>query len=208
MRFILKFLERATWGFPPFYFVGIIFLIHKTFFEPSWSNFLLLSSFIWLLPLALYRVISTFFPIHIGRMPVGPEHPPCAWFIAYRLQLAFMIFPALERVLLLLPGIYSIWLRLWGSKIGKMVYFAPDVRILDRTHLNIGDKTFVGGSTLSCHFVIKHQDQFILDFNPIKIGQECFIAAQCNLGPGSIVKDHEVLRPLTQAVGTTRRELV
>jgi hypothetical protein len=208
-QFIGKFIERAFWFFPAFLIGAILFLTFQVIDQFSWERFGLLVFTLYLFPPLLYRLISIFIPIKIGRMELGPLHEPCGWMIAHRIQMIYFIFPFLERILISLPGLYSNWLRLWGSKIGSFVYWAPNVDIQDRTHLTIDEKTFVGGAVISCHLVIpKGPERFVLNFQPIHIGSHCFISAQCNIGPGSKIQKETHLKIMTQTLGTKKRELV
>jgi hypothetical protein len=205
---ILKFIERSMWFFPAI-LIGLIFralieLIHN----PTMINFFILIFLTYLLPPLLYRVISFFAPLHPGKFKLGPEHPASVWMIAHRLQLIYHIFPSLEKIMRSIPGPYTWWLRLWGSKVGRRVFFTPDCHILDRTHMEIGDGTFIGSSTFSCHMAVKKGDLVVLSLIPIKIGSNAFISAQCNLGPGAVVADGETLKIMTQILGNRRRQLI
>ncbi len=50
----------------------------------------------------------------------------------------------MEEILRLIPGLYSFWLRAWGSRVGKLTYWAPQTVILDRGFLEIGDHVIFG----------------------------------------------------------------
>lgn len=69
------------------------------------------------------------------------------WWLACQLQVVFNRFPALEELLRMVPMLYSAWLRLWGAKIGKNVYWSPGVRVYDRPLLELGDRVVVGVSS-------------------------------------------------------------
>jgi hypothetical protein len=209
MRFIGKLLERTMWFFPMFHIISILGQIYCAFKRPSGMNFAILIFIIYFLPPLLYRIFSLIVPVKVGKVKLGPEHEPNGWMIAHRLQMTYHIFPFIEGTMNSLPGIYSNWLRLWGSKIGRMVYWAPDVRIYDRTHLTVGSKTFVGGALLSCHLAVPKRDgSFELFFAPISIGNRVFISAQANIGPGSNIHDGEHIKLLTQTFGDKRKALL
>jgi hypothetical protein len=209
MKVLIKILERSMWFYPLFHITSIIVMIMFFFKTPNLINFLCLVFLIYFLSPLLYRIISLIIPIHMGKIKLGPKQPPSGWMIAHRLQMTYHIFPFLEGILNSLPGLYTNWLRLWGSKIGRMVYWAPDVRLYDRTHLTIGDHCFIGGSLLSCHIGTPTlEGDTVLFFAPITIGNRVFISTQCNLGPGSNIKDGEYIKILTQILGDQRKELV
>ncbi len=202
MKVFAKFIERSMWFYPSTQIVSILHQVYVCFKSPSFLSIGILIFLIYFLSPLLYRLISFFIPIHIGRHRFGPKEDPSGWMIAHRLQQIYIIFPFLEGVLNSLPGIYSNWLRLWGSHIGRLVYWGPDVRILDRTHLNVGSGTFVGGSTLSCHLAIPKENHSIeITMYPINIGKQAFISTQSNIGPGSKIKDGQFVPMLSQIYG-------
>ena len=53
------------------------------------------------------------------------------WFLLCQ-QTLFSRLSFLEECIRMIPGLYSLWLRLWGSQIGSLTYWAPGTRILDR----------------------------------------------------------------------------
>ena len=209
MKVLGKIIERSFWFFPLALIVTIMSLLIKAINTPNVLNIGLVLFTIYLFPPLLYRIISLFIPIKVGTQKWGPKEVANGWMIAHRIQMIYIIFPFLERMLNSLPGIYSVWLRLWGSKIGKMIYWGPDVVILDRTHLNIGSYNFIGGSTLSAHLAIPNKDgtmRFVV--KPIEIGSNVFVSTQCNIGPGSKIKDKTFVKILTQTFGDRKKELV
>ena len=56
----------------------------------------------------------------------------------------FLRFPVLEEILRLVPGLYSLWLRAWGSRIGKLTYWAPQTSYSIAGCLDIGDHVVFG----------------------------------------------------------------
>ena len=70
-------------------------------------------------------------------------------------QLLYGAVPLLETVLRLIPGAYSAWLRLWGSRIGKGGYRTPQVQVLDRSLLEVGDGAVFGHEVKVACRVIK-----------------------------------------------------
>lgn len=196
------------WFFPAILAAAIFASFINVVQEPSILSFGILIFLIYLLPPLLFRVINFFFPIQEGMHKLGPEHPPSPWMISLRIQLIYAVIPQFEALLNTLPGIYSVWLRLWGSKVGRMVFWAPDVKILDRGHLEIGSRCYIGSSTFSCHLGNPKDGETELCFRKIIIEDDVFIPAQCNIGPGAHVKKNEKLRIMTQILGSARKELV
>jgi len=151
----------------------------------------LLSPFMWVLLRVIFRqkVEGTF---HIGkRTPHGN-----IWFLYYQLQSVYAHFVIFERALKIFPGAYSSWLRLWGSKIGHAVNWTPECQIVDRGHLEIGDRVFIGNrSYLSAHVIKKSKDRYFLYVKRIQIGADTMISYQAHISPGVVIGSRVHLEP-------------
>jgi hypothetical protein len=155
-----------------------------------------LTPYPWLAPVVLYLV-----PLIPGRLlreslraspaeiSVGsPEF--IRWWACFQCQVLFLRFPALEEVLRLVPGVYSWWLRMWGSQIGKLTYWAPQTIILDRGFLEIGDQVVFGaGVRLNPH--VMNRD---LCLAAVKIGDSAMIGGYSLLTAGTEIAAGEVTR--------------
>ena len=107
------------------------------------------------------------------------------WLIYYQLQLIYTHFSVFERFLRLFPGCYSAWLRLWGSQIGKKVNWTAECQIVDRGHLEVGDRSFFGNRCyLSAHALKKTKNQYLLYVKKIKIGSDTMISYAAHIAPG------------------------
>jgi hypothetical protein len=176
-------------------------------------------SLLWfyLYPPLLWRAVSRIFPLRTGMRVFGqvrqkrdstldsPANPSGAsagginlttsWMVAYQIQLIYGILPFAEKLLLIVPGAYSAWLRLWGSRIGKQVYWTPGTEIVDRTHVEVGDRVIMGQhSYLSCHVVMKRKDRYFLYFAPVKVGTGAFVGAWSILAAGTKVDDNDIVK--------------
>jgi len=143
---------------------------------------------LYLTPLITYRVFHFFFPIHEGTEVMWPINPdkPSYWIVGHKLQLVFEALPQLEHVLVLVPGGYAFWLRLWGSKVGKDCFFTPQIEATDRGLVDIGDQCFFGHRVfMSSHIVTEKDGVFRLYVRRITIGDHCFVGAMSNFGPGT-----------------------
>jgi acetyltransferase-like isoleucine patch superfamily enzyme len=119
------------------------------------------------------------------------------WWWTAQVQTLFLRFPALEELLRLLPfGIYSAWLRLWGSRVGRLVYWAPGTVVLDRGLIDIGDHVVFGaGARLHPHVVIPEAGRLILLLGPVTIGAGCLVGGFSLLLPGVTVEPGTVSPP-------------
>ena len=117
----------------------------------------------------------------------------CVWWFTFCTQTLFLRFPFLEEVLRTVPALYSLWLRLWGSKIGKLVYWTPGTTVLDRSFLRFGDHVSLGlGSLLGTHLHVG--DEFLIA--PIELEDGVAIGAHAMIGPGVTVKAGEATKAL------------
>ncbi len=154
------------------------------FYDPGWLGCLVFS--IWLFPLLCWRMHHWFWPLKTGLSYLArPAYSP--WWGSYQTQYLFLILPGLERILHVVPGLFSLWLRAWGSTIGKGVFWTPHTLILDRSLLNFGDRIIVGHRcSFSSHIIsINKKGELILFVKSIEIGSSSFIGAGSDIGPGT-----------------------
>ena len=114
---------------------------------------------------------------------VGHHYSP--WWGGHQIQLLFIAFPMLENVLRVVPGLFSIWLRAWGSSVGRRVYWTPACRIGDRSLLIIGDDVIFGYDVgMSSHLIKRTRKNILLYVKRITIGDGVFVGAGAVIGPG------------------------
>ncbi len=157
--------------------------------NPMLASFALIFFFIYLFPLITFRILTFFYPIReeVSDIFSGDFSP---WWAGHQIQLLFMAIPRLESVLIMVPGLYSIWLRAWGSKVGKGVYWTPGVTNYDRNLLEIGDGVIFGErATTVCHVISPKDGKGLLKIAKIKISNQCFIGAGSVLSPGVQMDD-------------------
>ena len=122
-------------------------------FTPAswWFRLIATSVILYLLPPLAVRALFALARIRKGNLAVGSKDF-FLWWTSFQWQMLFCRFPALEEILRLVPGLYSAWLRLWGSTIGRYAFWAPGTLILDRSFLKIGDDVVFGvGVRLNAH---------------------------------------------------------
>ena len=155
-----------------------------------------LTPYPWLAPVVLYLL-----PLIPGRIlretlrssPQGIAVGSPAflrWWACFQCQVLFLRFPALEEILRLIPGIYSLWLRAWGSRIGKLTYWAPQTIILDRGFLEIGDHVVFGAGVRLNPHVMENE----LKLAPIRIGDGAMIGGYSLLTAGTEIAAGERTR--------------
>lgn len=175
--------------FPLFYILCVGGWITKMFQQPAFSDIPVLLFIVYLIPLLIYRIHYFFMPFSDGFWDIT-EKKYNRWWGSHMIQFPFIACPWLESLLHFCPGLYSAWLRGWGSKIGKNIFWTPRIEIIDRGLVEIGDECVFGHLTiLSSHMVAKIEGRPCLVVKTIKIGDKCFIGADSQFGPGVIVPD-------------------
>ena len=164
--------------------------------HPNFINIFCLIFVIYGIPLIAYRIHNLFYPLEEGiTYLLDKEYSP--WWGSHQIQIIYIAFPFLEILLRLIPGLFSIWLQLWGAKIGKNIYWTPKLEIADRGLIEVGDWVIFGyNSQLYSHVIKPKNDNLMLYLKKIKIGNNVFIGAGCRLGPGVKIKD-ETFIPVT-----------
>ncbi|MGF1675550.1 MAG: acyltransferase [Rivularia sp. (in: cyanobacteria)] len=140
-------------------------------------------------PLLIYKIHNHFYPIEEGISYLqGKEYSP--WWGSHQIQAIYITFDFLESVLRLIPGAFSLWLRLWGAKVGQNVYWTPKLQIADRSLIEIGDNVIFGQSCgILSHAIKPKKDNLMLYVKKVKIGNSAFIGAGSYLAPGVTIKD-------------------
>jgi acetyltransferase-like isoleucine patch superfamily enzyme len=141
------------------------------------------------LPVLVYRIYQWKYPIKEGISYLrGKEYS--SWWGSHQIQVIYIAIPALEAVLRLIPGLFSAWLRLWGAKVGKNVYWTPGLEIADRGLLEIGDRVVMGHKVgISSHIIKPRKQNLMLYVKKVKIGNDVFVGASSLLGPGTVIED-------------------
>lgn len=184
--------------FPVFYLLMIIGWCTKMFTHFQYQDFVTLLAIIYLLPLVLYRIHFFFFPFSDGYWILS-EKKYNPWWASHMFQFPFIACPWIESLIHFIPGLYSVWLRSWGSKIGKGVYWTPRVEVVDRGLVEIGDYAIIGHVSVMCsHMVADIEGKPALVIKKVIIGEKAFIGADSQLGPGAVVEAKTKLKPKTR----------
>ena len=196
-----KYIEKLAFLFPSLHILSILGVLIYFIFIPTFEKLFVIIFLIYMMPPLLFRLISYFYPLQEGSFFIGiKEQNSNTWLIAYQLQNIFLSFSFLERILILIPGAYSLWLRSWGSKIGKNIIWTPRVDIVDRTSLEVGNNVFMGDKVyISAHIIQRKEQRLELLYKKIKIGDKALIGYNTELGPGAKIAAHDMLPALSKA---------
>lgn len=161
----------------------------------GWSIFLLIAV-IYLLPPMVLRIMLRWAPISIGISKIdGRKFSP--WLAAHHIQAFYDALPFLEALLRVIPGFYSMWLRMWGSRIGYGVEWSVNASILDRNLMEIGNRVvFSRHVELSAHVRRKTEGGSLVLVRPVHIGGYAFLGAGAQIGPGANIPANASVPPL------------
>lgn len=169
---------------------------------------LFLLGWFYLVPPLLARIIILLLGKPAGLVSTT-SRTHTVWWCLFQLQLLFNRFPFLEEILRVIPGLYALWLNLWGAKVNLFSFWAPGVTVMDRYHLDIGKGAILGtGCLLSAHILVKKSNgEMILVVDKLTIGANALIGVHAMLPPGchihasEIVPANKLLKPYTEILG-------
>lgn len=152
---------------------------------------------LYLLPPLTFRLYRRVFP-PAQRLENLSAKRYSPWWGAHQTQLIYTAVPQLGALLRVVPGLYSAWLRLWGSRVGRRVYWPPNVEVTDRHLLRIGDDVLMGHKCKFLGHAIKPKaGAMTLYTHTITVGNNVFVGAGSRIGPGAVVPDNSYLPVLT-----------
>jgi acetyltransferase-like isoleucine patch superfamily enzyme len=147
----------------------------------------LLIAVLHLVPPLVLRILASSARIEEGVSIIGKKFSP--WLASHNIQAFYDALPYLEALLRVIPGFYSMWLRLWGSRVGYGVEWAVNVSILDRNLMDIGNRVvFSRQVELAAHVRRKLEGggSRVL-VRRVRIGSYAFLGADVCASAGAIV---------------------
>lgn len=144
--------------------------------------------FLYLLPPLGCRITSLLWKPESGRHSVT-SGAFLRWWLSAQWQVIFNRLPMLEELLRIVPGMYSAWLRLWGARIGSLIYWSPGVAVLDRPFVNIGSRIVFGaGVRLNPHVIVPGKGRDAqLWLASVTLGDDCLIGGYSLITAGSTI---------------------
>ena len=135
-------------------------------------------------------------PPFLARMVVGhglpageiavPSRSFFRWWTTWQLQMVFNRLPWIEEAMRFIPGVYSMWLRLWGATIGRLTLWSPGARIFDRPLVRMGNDVVVGIDVrILGHFGgVDADGRANFTLGPVTLGDRTTVGGGALLGPG------------------------
>jgi serine acetyltransferase len=152
-----------------------------------WSAALLLYV-IYFLPPTVQRVMFRWSALKQGVNQIdGRTFSP--WLASHNIQAFYDALPYLESLLRVFPGFYSMWLRLWGSRIGYGVEWPVRMDVLDRSLMDIGNRVVFSREVQLAAHVRKKTDggRSRALVRTVRIGSYAFVGACARIGAGASV---------------------
>ena len=163
-------------------------------FAPMWL-IALSPAALYLIPPLVVRVTLLFWPLTDGRYALSDPQFLRWWFTA-QWQVLFNRLPMFEELLRIVPAFYSLWLRVWGAKVGGLVYWSPGCIVLDRPLIRVGSRVVVGAAArLHSHLIMQSASgKTSLVLGVIEIGNDALIGGLSLVLPGVVVRDGQQTR--------------
>lgn len=155
---------------------------------PSGWSALLVLFVIYAFPPMVLRIMFRWAPLKLGVSTIDGRSFN-SWLAAHHIQAFYDALPYLESLLRVIPGFYSMWLRMWGSRVGYGVEWPVRMDVLDRNLMDIGNRVVFGREVeLAAHVRQKQEDvgSRVL-VRGVRVGSGAFIGAGALLGPGAAV---------------------
>lgn len=162
-----------------------------------WSAALVLIV-IYIVPPMTERVMLRWAPLKQGISQIdGKTFSP--WLASHHIQAMYDALPFLESLLRVIPGFYSMWLRMWGSRVGYGVEWPVRMDILDRGSMDIGNRVvFSRRVELGAHARKKTEGgRSRVLVRTVRIGSYAFLGPRVRVGAGASVPSNASVPELT-----------
>jgi hypothetical protein len=189
---------------PLLHALSVLLLLLWPWTRPAWRVLMAMAA-LYLAPPLAARLLIAVVPFGKTVIAVG-SRDFFTWWALLSFQVLFCRFPALEEALRVVPALYSAWLRLWGSRIGRLVYWSAGTQVLDRSFLDIGnDVIFGAGVRLNPHVLARNAGgELELLLAPVKIGAGSIVGGYSLLTAGTEIMPGECLQALLVSPPFTR----
>lgn len=158
------------------------------------GRFWVLAAWIYLLPPLASRLIIVAFGRPEGQLTQDMTAYR-VWWVLTQWQILFNRLPWLEELLRLVPGVYALWIGLWGGHLSPRAYVGPGVLITDRHAVRVGHGAILGMKAILIGHLVMRNDAgqwLVLAATPI-VEAEAILGGGTRLGPGAILRAGEVL---------------
>jgi hypothetical protein len=170
---------------------------------------------LYLLPPIVCRLTLLVFGRPHGRGLSQQDRPYKVWWFIYQWQIVFNRLPWLEEILRLTPGLYALWMGLWGGRVSPVVFWAPGALVIDRPLVVVERGAIIGaGAGLAGHAgTIGPDGAYRIDVAPAHVGAGAMMGARSGLAAGAelaagvMLPAGRMIKPFTRWDGTTKQSL-
>jgi hypothetical protein len=156
----------------------------------AWS-----AAWLYLVPPVVSRATLLLFGWPEGRGLTQDTRAYKVWWFTHQWQVVFNRLPWLEELLRLVPGLYALWIRLWGGQVSPWAYWGPGSLVVDRYLVVVEPGAVIGmGAGLTGHIGHLSADGiFLVDVAAPRVGRGAMMGARSGLGPGAELAPQQVL---------------
>lgn len=157
------------------------------------EGFALVAAWVYLLPPLLSRLLILAWGRPVGRL-TQDQAAYRVWWTLTQLQMPFNRLPWLEEPLRLVPGLYALWIGLWGGRLSPFAFVGPGVVITDRHLVEVGRGAVLGmRSTLAGHMVLLEAGRWVVVAAAPIVEPEALLGGAAGLGPGAVLRAGHML---------------
>jgi hypothetical protein len=168
-----------------------------------------------LLPPFACRLALLLFGRPYGRALTQAAPAYKVWWFIHQWQLVFNRLPWIEEILRLVPGLYALWIFLWGGRVSPLVYWAPGSLVIDRPLVIVETGAVIGmGAGLAGHAgTVAADGSYRVDIAAPRVGRGAMMGARSGLGPGAelaagaLLPAGRMIKPFMLWDGTTKRSI-
>jgi len=163
-------------------------------FSTAGARLACLALWLYLLPPVVSRVTLAAFGRPDGRATLETRDYRVWWFLT-QWQMVFNRLPWLEELLRLVPGLYPLWIGLWGGRLSQFAYVSPGVLITDRYLVDVGRGAVLGMKcTLAGHIAMRDDSgRFVVVIGAPIVEAEAIVGGEASLGPGATLRAGHML---------------
>jgi hypothetical protein len=117
------------------------------------------------------------------------------WWFTYQWQVVFNRLPWLEEILRLAPGLYALWIFMWGGRASPLVFWAPGSIAFDRPLVRVERGAVIGaGAGLVGHLAgIAADGSYRVDIGTSRVGQGAMLGVRSGLSAGAELAPNQLL---------------
>jgi hypothetical protein len=180
------------------------------------SRLLWSAAWLYLVPPLACRLTLVAFGRPQGRGLTQDTRAFKVWWFTHQWQVVFNRLPWLEELLRLVPGLYALWIGLWGGQVSPWAYWAPGSIVVDRHLVIVEAGAVIGmGAGLTGHIGNLTADgTYTVDIAAPRVGRGAIMGTRSGLGPSAELAPHQVLPagrlvpPFVRWDGTGKRPIL